>query len=104
MAGVGAAVEREGIDCAYARNGVVMVARTPLEAQRFRATVDEDREWGWTPQDSRYLGTGGARAHQGRRRDRRFNAHRCRSTLAPSSAGWPTRSSGSARRSTRARG
>lgn len=55
VAEVGAAVEREGIDCAYARNGVVMVARTPLEAQRFRATVDEDREWGWTPQDSRYL-------------------------------------------------
>jgi glycine/D-amino acid oxidase-like deaminating enzyme len=52
---VGAAVEREGIDCSYARNGVLMAARTPLEAERFKASVDEDREWGWTEDDSRYL-------------------------------------------------
>ncbi|UGS37269.1 NAD(P)/FAD-dependent oxidoreductase [Capillimicrobium parvum] len=52
---VGAAVEREGIDCSYARNGVVMVARTPLETERFRASIDEDREWGWTEEDSRLL-------------------------------------------------
>jgi glycine/D-amino acid oxidase-like deaminating enzyme len=52
---VGEAVEREGIDCSYARNGVLMVARTPLEAERFQASIAEDREWGWTDADSRYL-------------------------------------------------
>jgi glycine/D-amino acid oxidase-like deaminating enzyme len=52
---VGATVEREGIDCSYARNGVVMVARTPLEADRFKASIEEDRAWGWTQEDSRYL-------------------------------------------------
>ncbi len=55
VAEVGAAVQREGIDCSYARNGVLMVARTPLEAERFRASVEEDRAWGLTEQDTRYL-------------------------------------------------
>jgi len=52
---IGAAVEREGIDCSYSRNGVVMVARTPLEAERFRASVEEDRAWGLTDEDTRFL-------------------------------------------------
>lgn len=52
---VGAAVAREKIDCAYARNGVLMVARTLLEAERFRASVLEDREWGLTDEDTRFL-------------------------------------------------
>lgn len=55
VAEVGAAVQREDIDCSYSRNGVVMVARTELEARRFRASVDEDREWGFGEEDSRYL-------------------------------------------------
>ncbi|HWI22587.1 MAG TPA: FAD-dependent oxidoreductase [Baekduia sp.] len=55
VADVGDAVKREGIECSYARNGVVMVARTPMEAHHFKASVDEDREWGFGEQDSRYL-------------------------------------------------
>jgi glycine/D-amino acid oxidase-like deaminating enzyme len=52
---VGEAVAREEIDCAYSRNGVLMVARTPLEAERFRDSVERDRQWGFTEADSRYL-------------------------------------------------
>lgn len=55
VAQVGAAVEREGIDCSYSRNGVMMVARTPLEAERFKASIAEDREWGLTEEDTRFL-------------------------------------------------
>jgi glycine/D-amino acid oxidase-like deaminating enzyme len=43
---VGTAVRREGIDCAFAKNGVVMVARSDLEAERFRASIEEDRAYG----------------------------------------------------------
>ncbi|MEU3617979.1 FAD-dependent oxidoreductase [Streptomyces sp. NPDC006872] len=52
---VGAAVEREGIDCGYGKNGVLMVARTPLEQHRFRQGIEEDRAYGFGPEDSRYL-------------------------------------------------
>jgi glycine/D-amino acid oxidase-like deaminating enzyme len=52
---VGAAVAREEIDCGFSKNGVVMVARTPLELERFAASVDDDREWGFGPEDSRML-------------------------------------------------
>ncbi|MET9970111.1 FAD-dependent oxidoreductase [Streptomyces sp. NPDC006356] len=55
VAEVGKAVEREGIDCGYGRNGVVMVARTPLEEARFRASIAEDRAYGFGEEDSRYL-------------------------------------------------
>ena len=41
---VGAAVRREGIDCSYAKNGVIMAARSELEVERFRASVEEDRD------------------------------------------------------------
>lgn len=58
VAAVGEAVERENIDCSYSRNGVLMVARTPLEARRFRESVEEDRQWGFGAEDSRYLEAG----------------------------------------------
>ena len=74
---VGAAVEAEGIDCAYAKNGVVMVARTELEARRFRASVDEDRAWGLTDADTRYLSAGEIRERMlvDGALGARFNAH-----------------------------
>ncbi|WP_028922164.1 NAD(P)/FAD-dependent oxidoreductase [Pseudonocardia acaciae] len=52
---VGKVITEEGIDCGYAHNGVAMVARTPLEADRFRASVEEDRRFGFGPEDTRYL-------------------------------------------------
>lgn len=52
---IGAAVAREGIDCAFSKNGVVMVARTELEDRRFRASIEEDRQWGVGEDDTRYL-------------------------------------------------
>ncbi|TDD96325.1 NAD(P)/FAD-dependent oxidoreductase [Actinomadura rubrisoli] len=52
---VGDVVASEGIECGYARNGVVMVARTELEARRFKAGVEEDRRFGFGPEDSRFL-------------------------------------------------
>jgi glycine/D-amino acid oxidase-like deaminating enzyme len=52
---VGVAVERESIDCKYAKNGVVMVARNELELERFRESVDEDRVFGIGPEGSELL-------------------------------------------------
>lgn len=52
---VGTVVASESIDCSFAKNGVVMVARTPLEADRFRRSVEVDQEFGWTAADSEYL-------------------------------------------------
>jgi glycine/D-amino acid oxidase-like deaminating enzyme len=52
---VGAAVAREGIDCAYSKNGVLEVARTPLELDGFRMMVERDREWGFGADDYELL-------------------------------------------------
>jgi glycine/D-amino acid oxidase-like deaminating enzyme len=52
---VGAAIEREQIDCSFTQAGVLMVARTELEAGHFQHTVAEDRHWDFGPEDSRYL-------------------------------------------------
>ena len=52
---VGDAVAAESIDCSYAKNGVVMIARTELEANRFRESVADDRRWGLGDADTRYL-------------------------------------------------
>lgn len=52
---IGAVIERENIDAKFAKAGVLMVARTPLEAQQFRASVAEDRLWGFTAEDTVYL-------------------------------------------------
>jgi glycine/D-amino acid oxidase-like deaminating enzyme len=74
---VGEVVRTESIDCAYAKNGVIMVARTALEADRFRESVEEDRHWGLDESDTRLLS-----ADEVRSRVRvngavgaRFNAH-----------------------------
>lgn len=52
---VGKAVDREDIECGYAHNGVVLTARTELEADRYKAGIEADREYGFGPEDSRYL-------------------------------------------------
>ena len=52
---VGKAVDREGIECGFAHNGVVLAARTALEADRYKAGIEADREYGFGPEDSRYL-------------------------------------------------
>ena len=55
VAEVGKVVAREGIDCGYAQNGVVIVARNELEASRLKAGIEEDRAFGFGPEDSSYL-------------------------------------------------
>lgn len=52
---VGEAVEREEIDCSYNKAGVLMAARSELEEHHFKQSVEEDRLWGFGPDDSRYL-------------------------------------------------
>jgi glycine/D-amino acid oxidase-like deaminating enzyme len=53
---MGRVVANEGIDCGFSKNGVLMLARTPLELDRFRASIDDDRAWGFTAGDSTLLG------------------------------------------------
>jgi glycine/D-amino acid oxidase-like deaminating enzyme len=53
---VGRVVEREGIACDFVRGGSLRVAQTPLQLQRLRAHVEEDRAWGMGPNDSTMLG------------------------------------------------
>src|SRR4051794_38803365 len=43
---VGAAVEREGIDCSFKKGGSLHVAQSPLELERIRERVDEELRWG----------------------------------------------------------
>src|SRR4051794_36958051 len=43
---VGAAVEREGIACDFAKGGSLHVAQTPLQLERMHAHFEEEREWG----------------------------------------------------------
>jgi glycine/D-amino acid oxidase-like deaminating enzyme len=42
---VGAAVEREGIDCSFKKGGSLHVAQTPLELERVRERVAEEEHW-----------------------------------------------------------
>lgn len=52
---IGAVIEREKIDAKFAKAGVLMLARSPLEARSFRESVAEDRLWGFGPEDTVYL-------------------------------------------------
>ncbi len=53
---IGETVHREGIDCAFSKNGVLEVARTQTELLHFRHMVQRDREWGFGPDDYTMLG------------------------------------------------
>lgn len=55
---VGEAIQSEGIECTYAKNGVVMVARNQMELDGFRQSVEEDREFGIGPNGSEFLDRG----------------------------------------------
>ncbi len=52
---VGRAVDRESIDCGFSKNGVLEVARTPLELRHFSAVVERDRAWGFGEDDYRLV-------------------------------------------------
>ncbi|HEX7289644.1 MAG TPA: FAD-dependent oxidoreductase, partial [Conexibacter sp.] len=52
---VGRVVDAEGIDCDYVKGGSLSVAQSDLELRRLERVVAEDREWGWTPQDTALL-------------------------------------------------
>ena len=45
----------EGIDCHWAKGGTVVVARTPLQLERARASVAAARRWGFGEDDVRLL-------------------------------------------------
>jgi glycine/D-amino acid oxidase-like deaminating enzyme len=48
---VGAAVEREGIECDFAKGGSLHVAQTPLQLERMRAHHEAERAWGLAGDD-----------------------------------------------------
>lgn len=49
---IGEVAAAEGIDCAFHKGGTLTVAQTPLQLERVRAEVSEDRAWGLGPDDS----------------------------------------------------
>jgi glycine/D-amino acid oxidase-like deaminating enzyme len=52
---VGAIAAEERIDCHWAKDGTYVLARTPVQLERARAEVDEARQWGFGPEDLRFL-------------------------------------------------
>jgi glycine/D-amino acid oxidase-like deaminating enzyme len=52
---VGRVCVAEGIDAHYAKGGTVLVATSPPQAERLRATVTEARAWGWSEDDWTWL-------------------------------------------------
>ncbi len=49
---IGKVVAAEGIDCDFHKGGTLTVARTPLQLEKVRDEVDDDRAWGLGPEDS----------------------------------------------------
>jgi glycine/D-amino acid oxidase-like deaminating enzyme len=49
---VGAVAAAEGIDCAFRKGGTLTVAQTPLQLEKVKTEVEEDRLWGLGPEDS----------------------------------------------------
>src|SRR3954447_25560046 len=62
---VGAITAEERIDCHWSKDGTYVLARTPVQLERARAEVDEAREWGFGPEDLRFLPAREARAALG---------------------------------------
>jgi glycine/D-amino acid oxidase-like deaminating enzyme len=52
---VGAAVEREGIDCDFTKGGSLHVAQTPLQLERLRAHHAAEERWGLADDDGPVL-------------------------------------------------
>ena len=101
---VGRVVDAEGIDCGFAKGGVIRLARTVPQVQRQRAEVDEYHEHGFGDDVLRVLDArGGDRAPPGDRRARR-SALRARRTGAARSARARAGRGGRAARSDHRRG
>jgi glycine/D-amino acid oxidase-like deaminating enzyme len=66
---VGRVCATESIDAHYVKGGTVLVAMTPPQAERLRATVAEARAWGWSEEDWVWLEPAEVRA--------RIDAKRC---------------------------
>ncbi|WP_194925052.1 NAD(P)/FAD-dependent oxidoreductase [Catenulispora pinisilvae] len=52
---VGRVVAAEGIDCHFVKSGTVVLARTPIQLERAKASVDEERAYGFGEEDIRLL-------------------------------------------------
>ena len=52
---IGERVAQEGIDCGFAKGGILSVARNEAQEQRIRDHVEADRRWGWGEEDIRVL-------------------------------------------------
>jgi len=59
---VGAAAVADGIDCHWAKDGTVTLARSPAQLPRLAAAVAEEHRYGATEEDVRLLGAAEARA------------------------------------------
>jgi glycine/D-amino acid oxidase-like deaminating enzyme len=59
---IGRIAERERIACDFKKGGALFVAQTPLEAERVRGAVEDDRAWGVADEDSVLLDGAQARA------------------------------------------
>jgi len=62
---VGSVMADEGIDCHWAKGGVLAVARSELHMDRARAEVEEAQHFGLAPEDVRLLGAAEARGMLG---------------------------------------
>ncbi len=60
---VGAVAAAEGIDISYAKGGTVVLARSPAQVTRLRASIDAARSWGIGADDLRWLSADEARDH-----------------------------------------
>jgi glycine/D-amino acid oxidase-like deaminating enzyme len=60
---VGRAIEAEGIECGFAKGGVIRLARTVPQVQRQRAEVDEHRRFGFGDDVLRVLDADAATGH-----------------------------------------
>src|SRR5690606_20925174 len=58
---VGRVAAAEGIDIGWAKGGTIAIARTPLQAERARASVERARSWGFGEQDFRLMSAGEVR-------------------------------------------
>ena len=62
---VGRVVTDEGIECHFAKGGTVMVARTRIQLERAKASVEEERSYGFGEKDVRLLSASEAAAMVG---------------------------------------
>ncbi|MGH2695337.1 MAG: NAD(P)/FAD-dependent oxidoreductase, partial [Actinomycetota bacterium] len=59
---VGRVCSDEGIDCHFHKGGTVIAATSPAHVERLRSEVQEERKWGFSEEDYRWLEPDEARA------------------------------------------